>query len=176
MTSEFKARLSARVKATSVLGTVVVLGEAALMLALATHVPAQLAPIFLVAGGALLALFAGVALVAIRGYGLEAGALRVARLFWSTTHSLAGLRSAARDPKALRVTFTVQFNGFGNNGFFALNGWRRVEPYGWCRVLATDPDNAVVLCAAERTYIVTPDRPDEFVQQALALARPAPHS
>jgi hypothetical protein len=170
MGSEFKARLAARVQATSALGTVVVLGEAALMLTLATHVPAQVAPIFLGVGASLLALFAGVALTAIRGYDLAGGTLRVARPFWSTSHSLAGLKGAARDPNAL-LGFTLR--GFGNNGFFALNGWRRVEPYGWCRVLATDPENAVVLCAAERTYIVTPDRPDEFVQQALALARPA---
>lgn len=170
MTSEFKAPLAPRVQATSALGTVIVLGEAALMLAVATYVPSQISPIFVVAGVSLLALFAGAALVAIRGYGLEGGALRVARPLWSTTHSLAGLRSAARDPNALRG-FTLR--GFGNNGFFALNGWRKIDPYGWCRVLATDPDNAVVLCA-ERTYVVTPDRPDEFVERALALARPAP--
>ena len=40
-------------------------------------------------------------------------------------------------------------------------------------VVGVRPTELRVLCAAERTYIVTPDRPDEFVQQALALARPA---
>src|SRR5258706_12898279 len=170
MPSEFRARLGPRGKAASLLGTVVVLGEAALMLTLASQVPAEIRPIFLVVGASLLALFAGAALSSIRGYGLEGGALHVARPLWSTTHSLVGLTSAARDPKVLGV---FSLRGFGNNGFFALNGWRRVEPYGWCRVLATDPDNAVVLRAAGRTYVVTPDRPHEFVQQALALARPA---
>jgi hypothetical protein len=168
MTSEFKAPLSGRIKATSLLGTVVLLGEGTLMLTLSAHVPQPVAAIFFPVGVCLLALFPCVALVAIRGYSLENGALRVARPLWSTTYSLAGLTSVVRDPKSLRFTFY----GFGNNGFFALNGWRNVEPYGWCRVLATDPENAVVLRAAERTYIVTPDRPDEFVQQALALARP----
>jgi Bacterial PH domain len=168
MTSEFKAPLSPRVKATSALGAVVVLGEAGLMLALASHVPPQLAPLFLAIGAALLLLFAGVALVAIRGYRLEPASLRVDRPFWSSTHSLAGLRSAARDPRALSV---LTLRGFGNNGFFALNGWRWIQPYGWCRVLATDPANAVVLRTAGRTLIVTPDRPDEFVQQALAFAQ-----
>jgi hypothetical protein len=159
------------VRATSALGTVVVLGEAALMLTLASRVAPQVAAIFRVTGVALLALFAGVALTAIRGYELTGGSLRVRRPLWSTTHSLAGLRSAAREPQALG-SFTLR--GFGNNGFFALNGWRRVDPYGWCRVLATDPENVVVLCAAAHTYLVTPDRPDEFIQQALALARTAP--
>jgi hypothetical protein len=168
MTSEFKAPLSRGVKATSALGTVVVLGEAGLMLALASHVPPQLAPLFLGLGAALLALFAGVALVAIRGYRLGPGGLRVERPFWSSTHSLAGLQSAAPDPRVLSV---LTLRGFGNNGFFALNGWRWIRPYGWCRVLATDPANAVVLRTAGRTLIVTPDRPDEFAQQALALAQ-----
>jgi len=168
MTSDFRARLSPRVKATSALGTLVLVGESALFLAFSGRVARPLAPLFLALGIALLALFVGVALVAIRGYRLEPGVLRVDRPLWSSTHSLAGLRGAARDPNALSV-FTVR--GFGNNGFFALNGWRHIEPYGWCRVLATDPANAVVLRAAERTLVVTPDRPDEFVQQALALAR-----
>jgi hypothetical protein len=168
MTSDFEARLSARVKATSALGTVVLLGESALFLGFASRVAPPLAPLFLAIGFVLLALFVAVALVAVRGYRLELGVLRVDRPFWSSTYSLAGLRSAARDPKALSV-FTVR--GFGNNGFFALNGWRHIDPYGWCRVLATDPANAVVLQAAERTLIVTPDRPDEFVRQALVFAQ-----
>ncbi|MFI5316666.1 MAG: PH domain-containing protein [Myxococcota bacterium] len=168
MTSDFKAPLAPRLVATSVLGTVVLLGESALMLALASYVPRQVAPIFLGVAVSLVALLGGIALVAIRGYRLEVGVLRVDRPLWSTTHSLAGLLGAARDPHALRV-FTLR--GFGNNGFFALNGWRYVAPHGWCRVLATNPENAVVLRTAERTLIVTPERPDEFVQQALLFAR-----
>ena len=166
--SEFNARLSPRVKATSALGTVVLLGEAALMLGLSGQVPSPVSAVFFAVGVALLVLLAGIGLFAIRGYALELGALRVARPLWSTTHSLAGHTSAVRDPQSLR--FTVR--GFGNNGFFALNGWRRVGPYGWCRVLATNPANAVVLRTAHATYIVTPDRADEFVERARALAVP----
>src|SRR5262249_28290141 len=118
----------------------------------------------------LVALFAGIALVAIRGYRIEPGVLRVVRPLWDSSHSLAGLHSAARDPIALRFTLV----GFGNNGFFALNGWRRVEPYGWCRVLATDATDPVVLRTDRATYIVSPDRPDEFIAQALALSSPRP--
>jgi hypothetical protein len=168
MGSEFAAGLSGRVRATSALGTAVVLGEAALFGALSFVTPWPVWLVFRGVAGFLLALFIAVALVAIRGYSLEVGTLRVERPFWSTSHSLAGLTSAARDPNALRFTFY----GFGNNGFFALNGWRRVEPYGWCRVLATNPANAVVLRTAHATYIVTPDRADEFVERARALAVP----
>jgi PH (Pleckstrin Homology) domain-containing protein len=160
--TEFAAPLSLRVKATSTLGTVVLLGEAALMLALVRFVPFPVSRVFAVAGLALCALFAAVALVAVRGYRLENGELVVVRPLWSTRHSLAGLSSAARDPSALRFTFL----GFGNNGFFAVNGWRRIEPYGWCRVFATDAANAVVLRTPARSYVVTPARPDEFVTQA----------
>jgi hypothetical protein len=166
---EFGAPLSGRIKALTALGSFVLLGEAALMLFASRWTPWPVSAVMLCVGVSLLALFVGIWLVAIRGYALEPGVLRVARPLWSTSHSLAGLHAAARDPEALRFTLL----GFGNNGFFAVNGWRKVEPYGWCRVLATDPANAVVLRAAGATYIVTPDRPDEFVQHALALARPA---
>ena len=166
MGSDFQARLSARVLATSVLGTVVLLAEAALMFALSLWAPWPASTIFGSVAGLLVALFLGVALVAIRGYRIEPGVLRVDRPLWASSHSLAGLQSAARDPAALRFTWL----GFGNNGFFALNGWRRVEPYGWCRVLATDAEKAVVLRTAKATYIVTPDRPEEFIAQTLALS------
>jgi PH (Pleckstrin Homology) domain-containing protein len=164
--SEFPARLSARVLATSILGTVVLLTEAALMFGLSLWAPWPASVVCLAVGGFLVALFIAIALVAIRGYRVEPGVLRVDRPLWASSHSLVGLQSAARDPDALRFTWL----GFGNNGFFALNSWRRVEPYGWCRVLATDPASAVVLRTAGATYIVTPDRPDEFIARALALS------
>jgi len=136
------------------------------MLAASAWAPWPVSAVLLGVGVVLALLFAGVAAVAIRGYRIEPGVLRVERPLWASSHPLAGLTSAARDPRALRFTWL----GFGNNGFFAVNGWRVVEPYGWCRVLATDADSAVVLRTPNATYIVTPDRPDEFIQQALALA------
>jgi hypothetical protein len=168
MGSEFAARLSGRVLRSTVLGTVVVLLECILMAVLSFFTPHPVAAVFRMVAVSLALLFVGISLVAVRGYRIERGVLRVERPFWSTTHSIAGLHSAVRDPTALRWTVL----GFGNNGFFALNGWRKVAPYGWCRVLATDPPNAVVLRTAQATYIVTPDRPDEFLQQAQLLAGP----
>jgi PH (Pleckstrin Homology) domain-containing protein len=169
MGTEFQARLSGRVRWTTALGTVVLLFEAALMAVLSRITPPPVSLVFRVVAASLALLFVGISLVAIRGYRIERGVLLVERPFWSTSHSLAGLRSAARDPSALASRFVL---GFGNNGFFALNGWRKIAPYGWCRVLATDPEHAVVLQTPDATYVVTPDRPDEFVQQALLLAGP----
>ncbi|HTO53632.1 MAG TPA: PH domain-containing protein [Myxococcota bacterium] len=168
MGSEFAARLSGRVRLTTVLGTVALLLECALMALLSFFTPQPVAAVFRTVAVLIALLFVGIFLVAVRGYRIERGVLRVERPFWSTTHSIAGLQSALRDPAALRWTAL----GFGNNGLFALNGWRKVAPYGWCRVLATDPANAVVLRTPQATYIVTPDRPDEFVQQAQLLAGP----
>jgi len=166
--SDFGAPMSPRVRATSALGSLVLLGESALLLGLGGRVPPPVAAVFRLAGVALLALFAAVALVAIRGYRIENGELLVRRPFWSTRYSLRGLSSAARDPRALRPTLF----GFGNNGFFAVNGWRRVDPYGWCRALATNAENAVVLRTPRHTLIVTPDRPDEFAAEAQAWLLP----
>jgi PH (Pleckstrin Homology) domain-containing protein len=163
----FRAPLSGRVRATSLLGSVVLVLETALMLGLSRFAPRPASTIFLSVGLALIALLILMWLLAIRGYRIEGGNLYVDRPLWSSSHSLEGLRSVARDDTALRFTW----QGFGNNGFFALNGWRKIDPYGWCRVLATRTDAPIVLSTAAATYVVTPDRPDEFVQQALALAR-----
>ncbi|HSS43893.1 MAG TPA: PH domain-containing protein, partial [Thermoanaerobaculia bacterium] len=76
--------------------------------------------------------------------------------------SLEGLQNVVKDPRALRLMAL----GFGNGGLFAILGWCQVNPYGWCRVFATDPKRAVVLERKSGPVIVTPDRPDEFVQEA----------
>jgi hypothetical protein len=156
--ADFAAPWGPRLRALTGLGTGVLLGEGVLMLVLSRCVP-HFETLFAALGAGLFALLGAMYLGEIRGYRIEAGRLVVQRPLWTTQFALEGLRRAVRDSNALRFTAW----GFGNGGLFAISDRRWVEPYGWCRSLATDPDKAVVLCWDDRRLIVTPDRPDEFV-------------
>jgi hypothetical protein len=165
---KYRAPWSARVTILTIVGTVALAGEAALMWFLASRFPTLGKGLTAVAAGCLF-VFLWCALEAVRGYGFDTGVLVIYRSVWTTRVSLEGLRSVAEDPEAMRLTAT----GFGNGGLFAVWGWRHVAPYGWCRVFGTDPNRAVVLSGEGFHYIVTPDRPAEFAAEARQWCRPA---
>jgi hypothetical protein len=154
----FAAPWGARLRTLTPLGSALLIGESLLMLGLSRVVP-YFGPLFLGMSAAMLCAVSWCGLSVIRGYRVEAGRLVVERTLFSSEYPLAGLRSVAHDPSALRFTPL----GFGNGGLFVISDRRFVAPYGWCRSLATDPANAVVLCWDDRRLIVTPDRPAEFV-------------
>jgi len=157
----YQAPWSLRVSALTVLGTTVLLLEAALVWFLGRLAPGNRMLVSAAAAG-LLALLACCALLTVRGYGFDTATLLVYRPLWTTRISLEGLRDVVEDPTALRLTL----KGIGNGGLFSILGWRHVDGYGWCRVFATDPKRAVVLDRDGDHFIVTPDRPREFVQEA----------
>jgi len=97
-------------------------------------------------------------LFVVRGYELTYDALHVRRLLWSTVVPLADITRAWADPKALRAVRL-----FGNGGLFSISGlfWNR--SLGRFRVFANDPRRAVVLDLAGRRVVVTPERPDAFL-------------
>jgi hypothetical protein len=99
-------------------------------------------------------------LFTVRGYEIASDALLVRRLLWSTGIPLAGLRSIALEPKLPRATVRL----WGNGGLFSFSGlfWNR--PLGRFRMCATDLSKAVVLRFHDRIWVVTPDRPEEFIQ------------
>jgi hypothetical protein len=170
MSLAYGAPWSLRVKALTALGTIVLLGDAGMLLFMARFVPGTRAFLSVVAFG-LLAVLGCCALLTVRGYGFDSGTLLVQRLVWTTRVSLEGLRSVVQDPTAIGL---LSIKAFGNGGLFAILGWRRVRPYGWCRVFATDPARAVVLECKSIHIIVTPDRPAEFVQEARQWTRREP--
>jgi hypothetical protein len=165
---KYRAPWSARVTVLTIVGTLALAGEAGLMWLLASRLP-KLGNVLTVVAAGCLFVFLWCALEAVRGYGFDSGALVIYRPIWTTRVSLEGLRSVAQDPEAMRLTA----KGFGNGGLFAVWGWRRVAPYGWCRVFGTDPKRAVVLRSEGFHYIVTPDRPAEFAAEARHWCRPA---
>ncbi|OXU14853.1 PH domain-containing protein [Sedimentisphaera salicampi] len=97
----------------------------------------------------------------IRGYVLTEDALLVQRLGWNSSLDLTGLISAEAKPKAMAKSIRK----FGNGGLFCFAGAFYNKALGSYRAFATDNSRTVVLKFAERTVVVSPDKPEEFVTQ-----------
>jgi hypothetical protein len=108
-----------------------------------------------------LALVFGCALFTIRGYTITPDAILVHRLFWATRLPRAALQSARVDPQAMRWSIRT----FGNGGFFSATGFYWNKSLGSYRAFVMDPRRAVVLKFAQRTIVVSPDAPEEFVRE-----------
>jgi hypothetical protein len=103
----------------------------------------------------------------VRGYTLTEQEIVVHRGFWDTRLVLAGLRSVTGDAQAMRGSVRV----FGNGGLFSITGryWNR--KLGWYRAYATDRSRAVVLRYADRTIVITPHDPQQFIMRAGTFIR-----
>ena len=107
----------------------------------------------------------GCALYTVRGYELQGDRLEIRRLLWSTAIPLAGLERAWHDPHAMDRSLRV----FGNGGAFSITGLFSNRALGRYRAWATDPKRAVVLVLPGRRFVVTPDRPEDFLRQLQLL-------
>ena len=109
-------------------------------------------------GWLLVALVSGCALFTIRGYMVTPEAILVERLFWSTRLPLAGLQSARHELmspwRGIRI---------GNGGFFSFTGWRWSPGYGFYRVFVTNGADRVVLRYRNRTVVLSPSDPEDFI-------------
>ena len=102
----------------------------------------------------------GAAIFMVRGYIVEESKLVIRRLGWNSTIPLRDLRQVEYAPGAI-AGFPRKV--FGNDGMFSMVGWFRNKRLGTFRAYVTKPQNAVVLRFENRTVVVTPDRPEEFV-------------
>jgi hypothetical protein len=111
-------------------------------------------------GWLLVALVIGCALFSIRGYTVAPEEVLVHRLLWSTRVPLAGLQSARREAhpwwRGIRI---------GNGGFFSFTGWRYSPGLGFYRVFVTNQPDRVVLRYPNRTVVVSPSPPEDFVRE-----------
>jgi len=101
------------------------------------------------------------ALFTIRSYSVDGDNLLIQRLFWTTRLPLTGLMTAKVENLALSRCLRV----CGNGGLFSFSGWYWCRPLGRFRAYATDCRRTVVLRFVDRTVVVTPDRPEEFVRE-----------
>lgn len=101
-----------------------------------------------------------ISLYGVRGYLVTNNLLQISRLGWFTKISLATLESINYDPTAMDSSLRL----FGNGGLFAFTGRFRNRKLGNYQAYATNPRLAVVLGFAEKTVVITPERPEEFVK------------
>jgi hypothetical protein len=112
------------------------------------------------------------ALFTVRGYSIANDILLVHRLFWKTRVSLRELRSIKFDPIATHRSIRT----FGNGGFFSFTGYFRNNELGSYRVFMTDRRRAVVLRFPSSAIVISPDRPEDFVNTISQYARAEPKS
>jgi Bacterial PH domain len=112
------------------------------------------------------------ALFVVRGYSIANGNLLIDRLFWKTRVSLRELRSVKFDPTATHRSIRT----FGNGGFFSFTGYFRNKQLGSYRAFMTDRRRAVVLRFPSSVIVISPDRPEDFVNMISQYARVEPRS
>jgi len=159
----FRAPWSLTLKVMSVAASLI-LAAASLAIALHSEPPA---PVKALLGGVVFLTLAVSALFTVRGYALGHDALYIKRLFWWTRIRLAGLRSIVVDRDACRRSIRL----CGNGGLFAFAGWFRNRKLGKFRLCATDLKRTVVLHFPDRTWVTSPENPEEFVRQVKSMAR-----
>lgn len=147
----------------SVLTTVVCLGASAggCWEAATGHQPAPLRWVALLP---LMILF-GCALFTIRGYAIGSDAILVHRLLWSTSLPRAGLESASIEPDAMRGGLRA----LGNGGGFSFSGFYYNKRLGSYRAFVTDLHRTVVLRYANRRVVLSPESPEDFVNELALL-------
>ena len=154
---EFNAPWSRTLRMISITGTALMIGVPVIV---ATEQGTPLWAGALVSVAMLITLL-GSLLFTVRGYEIDSDALLVRRLLWSTGIPLAGLRSITLEPKLTKATVRI----WGNGGLFSFSGLYWNRQLGRFRMCATDLSKAVVLRFQDRAWVVTPDRPEEFIQQ-----------
>lgn len=155
MTQEFGAPWGKAVLGMTLFGTIVLIGLPAFSIIRGLAAGSS----FYVMVGVPLVLFAGCLLFTIRGYSISNGALFVKRLLWANRIELSRLRDAKVNPEAMAKSIRT----FGNGGLFSFSGRFRNSELGAYRAFAMDPKKSVVLRFPDKTFVVTPDRPEEFV-------------
>lgn len=97
----------------------------------------------------------------VLGYEITGEAILIRRPLWKTRLPLAGLKSAAVVPK----TMSRSLRTCGNCGGFSITGWYWKKGLGSFSAYVTDLERTVVLRFEKRTVVVSPDEPEDFVNE-----------
>ena len=168
--THFRAPWGKSLMVASTFATLVCLGVTYAMWTL--PMDGSLAPLRLWLGLLPLAVILACALFMVRGYSIENGTLLIDRLFWKTHVSLRELRSVKFDATATNRSIRT----FGNGGFFSFTGYFRNKELGSYRAFMTDRRRAVVLRFPSSVVVISPDRPEDFVNTIAPYARVEPRS
>lgn len=105
-------------------------------------------------------ILAGCALFMIRGYLIVGEELLVQRLGWQSRLNLRELQSAEVDPNAFKGVIRT----CGMSGCYCHCGWFYSRRLGKFRAWATHSGHGVVLKVRGKTWVVTPDDPQRFIE------------
>ncbi|MBE9019406.1 hypothetical protein C7Y66_05450 [Chroococcidiopsis sp. CCALA 051] len=108
-----------------------------------------------------LAILIASALFGVRGYKLTNDALYIQRFGWNSKIPLTQLINAESNPYAMDNSLRT----WGNGGLFAITGRFRNDRLGSYQAYATDPLRSVILRFPQRTIVLTPDNPEQFVRE-----------
>ena len=110
---------------------------------------------------------------AIRGYVLTEHEIEIRRLGWTTRLPLDTLQSVEGKADALNNSVRL----FANGGLFSFTGWFWNRQLKLFRAYATDPSRSVVLRYPNKTIVITPHDPQQFIVRARTFLRAAqfPH-
>jgi len=137
------------------------------LFAMTVGIPAavQLVSGRLIIGGVLLGVLLLPLALTVRGYEVVDHELRIRRLCWDTRWPLDGLTAATVAPRAMAASLRT----WGIGGAFSFSG-HFVNTLGRYRAFVTDPERTVVLHLSRGILVVSPDRPQEFVEAVVAAA------
>ena len=102
----------------------------------------------------------------VRSYTITDEAILIRRLLWTTRLDRAGLTSAKVLPDAMRGSIRT----CGNGGGFSITGWYWSKRLGFYRAFVTDLKRTVVLRFADKTVVLSPDEPADFVRELYHLS------
>jgi hypothetical protein len=162
----YRARWSPLLWVVSSLGTAVCLAVGVFQL---TDVARASRPISVWIALLMLLMPLGAAFFTVRSYAFDGPVLVIERLLWTTRVPLQGLLSATAEERGMSGSIRT----CGNGGMFSFTGWYWSRRLGAYRAYVTDLRRPVVLRMADRTVVVSPDRPEEFARDAVTAARSA---
>ncbi len=99
----------------------------------------------------------------VLGYEITADAIFIRRPWWKTRLDRGDLKSAEWVPKAMSRCLRT----CGNGGGLSVTGWYWSKSLGSFRAFVTDPERTVVLRFGKRTVVVSPDEPEDFVNELM---------
>jgi len=123
-----------------------------------------------VIGSVLLAILVIPAMLTVRGYEVAPGELRIRRLCWDTPWPLDGLAGARLRPNVMAGSWRI----WGNGGMFGFTGRFSNAALGRYRAFVTDHKRTVVIESAHGILVVSPDRPEQFIDALTAASAESP--
>jgi hypothetical protein len=114
-----------------------------------------------------LVILAFCSLFTVRGYTISMNQLIVHRLGWTNAIELSNLLTAEFVPGVMHGSRRT----FANGGLFAFAGNFYASDLGSYRAYVTDGMKAVVLKFTDKTIVVSPDEPEEFIAAVTSAAR-----